>query len=54
MPLFNSCIFQVLFSDFVFSFFSIGNKIGNEGAESIAEALRVNASLQELDLDCIV
>ena len=32
------------------SSFSIDNKIGDKGAESIAEALKVNATLQDLVL----
>ncbi len=46
----------VLFSDFVFIFFLIDNQIGDKGAESIAEALKVNATLEvgTFFLGCIV
>jgi hypothetical protein len=39
---------------FCSSSFSIDNQIGDKGAESIGEALKVNATLQELNLECIV
>ncbi len=36
------------------NFFLIANEIGVKGAESIAEVLKVNSTLQTLDLRCIV
>ena len=30
----------------------IGNKIGDEGAKTISESLKINSSLTKLDLSC--
>ena len=54
MGFFIRCIFLVLFCGVVLIYFLIGNHIGDQGAEAIAEALKVNGVLQDLYLSSIV
>ena len=51
MQFFKNCILEVLFLEpIVLIHFFVGNQIGSKGAESIADALKINAVLQGLYL----
>jgi hypothetical protein len=51
MQFFKNWIFRVLFLEpILLIHFFVENQIGDKGAESIAEALKVNATLQDLVL----
>ena len=51
MQFFKNWIFRVLFLEpILLIHFFVANQIGDKGAESIAEALKVNATLQDLAL----
>ena len=51
MSIFLFIIFIQTIVDIVSPFIYIGNLIGAEGATAIAEALKVNATLTQLDLE---
>jgi hypothetical protein len=55
MQFFKHCGLEVLFLEpILLIHFFVENQIGDKGAESIAEALKVNATLQKLVLQSIV
>ena len=53
MQFFKHCGLEVLFLEPILLIHFVVNQIGDKGAESIAEALKVNATLQDLVLSGI-